>query len=369
MQYTNGLNFKGTYAEPNIKTKYVLAYKYDIGSTDGDVKKIRDTLEKLNFHRAEFDISEMKPSNGGKTLTLEVTDSHFIGKLVSGVEYYLTFNAKSVHDAAYNYNKDAITANQYKFKIDSVATPVIRIKRTATNKNDSEPSGKVNAKIDCETPGAIIKYGKTSVTTSGQTVTTPDNNKTIHTNAGTVTSATVKGLTASIEVTTNNLGSTEVPDIAGDGTYITAEKYFIKATASIGNKSADGYEGAFKTVLHYDFRGKDNTKDSRCKYNSEGNMGIYGAQTPEGASFTAGWPLTQNSPDRKDYQIAYEVKVNPNDNAAYSYYWCSWQLLTDFTLQVHCRTNWQDPADAECTYGQYIYGKNKHSYDWNPEND
>ena len=369
MQYTNGLNFKGTYAEPDIKTKYVLAYKYDIGSTDGDVKKIRDTLEKLNFHRAEFDISEMKPSNGGKTLTLEVTDSHFIGKLVSGVEYYLTFNAKSVHDSAYNYNKDAITANQYKFKIDSVATPVIRIKRTATNKNDSEPSGKVNAKIDCETPGATIRYNKTFVTTNGKTVTTDTNNLTVHTNAGNVTCNTVKELdtsgAASTLVTNNNSGSIEVTDIAGDGTYKTAEKYFIKATASVGTKTAEGYEGAFKTLLHYDFI---NNSNARCSYKGDGNMGIYGAQTPEGASFTAGWPLTQNSSGRSDYQVAYEVKVNAGDDKAYSYYWCSWQLLTDFTLQVNAGRNWQDPADAECTYGQYIYGKNKHFYEWNPEN-
>ncbi|MCR5080537.1 MAG: hypothetical protein K6B17_04250 [Treponema sp.] len=368
MQYTNGLDFSETNAKPDISTKYVLAYQYDIGAKSGKVADIRSTLEKLEYHKAEFDINDMTRSDDGKTLTLKVKDSHFIGNLVNGVEYYLTFDAACVHDAAYNYNTEAIAANEYKFKIDAVATPVIRINRTATNKKESEPSGKVNAKIDCETPDAIIKYQKTFVTTSGKTVTTNTNNSTVHTNAGNVTSATVKGLTASVLVTDKNTGSTVVTDIAGDGTYSTAEKYFIKATASIGSKSADGYEGAFKTVLHYDFVGRNNWSDARCSYNEAGNMGIYGAQTPEGASFTAGWPLTQNSSERKDYQIAYEKKVNPNNNAAYSYYWCSWQLLTDFTLQVHCRGSWQDPADAECTYGQYIYGRNKHSYDWNPEN-
>ena len=77
-----------------------------------------------------------------------------------------------------------------------------------------------------------------------------------------------------------------------------------------------------------------------------------GAQIPEANSYTPGWPLTQNVIDKgpDKYQVAYK---NGND-----YYWVSWQILSDFTLQTHA-SSYQNPANPKTTYCMSLYTNNQ----------
>ena len=350
MQYTNGLDMSGTNAVPDTETKYVLAYDLNIAdtTTDGKVANIRTVLEKLGYHKAEFDVTAAKLVNERKTLRLFVKDSDFVDCLRNGVEYFMTLTASSVRDDANNYlpGKEnsgfAVRENEYKFWVGPVATPVIRVNRTATNSSSTRPSAKTTYRIDCETPGATIEYAiDLSKTVPGETSTTDNDVK--YTKAGDIAVSTLKGLSVA-SLTTNNTGTTDGAAEIGDGSLDTAQKIYIKAVASkTGFTSSKGYEGAYKTVLHYKYtKGTSNTLTR-----------IHGSQAPEGTSSVAGFPLQLNNTDNTTYQVPYK---NSND-----YYWVSWQMVTDWTLQTYFK-NFQDPADPECSYGQYIYCLNKSVY-------
>lgn len=352
MQYTNGLDMSRTNAVPDTETKYVLAYDLKIAdaTADSKVAKIRTVLEKLGYHKAEFDVTAAKLVNDRKTLRLMVKDSDFVDCLRNGVEYFMTLTAGSVRDDANNYipGKEnsgyAIRENEYKFWVGPVATPVIRVNRTATNSRDTRPSAKTTYRIDCETPGATIKYKvDSSKTVTGTTSTTDNDVK--HTKAGDIDVSTLKGLTVeATPLTTSSAGTTDGPAQIGDGSLTTAQKIYIKAEASkTGFSASEGYEGAYKTVLHYKYtKGTTNTLTR-----------IHGSQAPEGTSSVAGFPLQLNNSDTKTYQVPYK---NSND-----YYWVSWQMVTDWTLQTYFN-NFQNPADPVCSYGQYIYCLNKKTY-------
>lgn len=350
MQYTNGLDMSGTYAVPDTETKYVLAYNLNIAdtTTDGKVAKIRTVLEKLGYHKAEFDVTAAKLVNERKTLRLFVKDSDFVDCLRNGVEYFMTLTASSVRDDANNYlpgkedSEFAIRENEYKFWVGPVATPVIRVDRTATNSSNTRPSAKTEYRIDCETPGATIEYAIDSTMTVAGTTSTTDN-EVEHTKAGDIDVSTLKGLSVA-SLTTNNTGTTDGAAKIGDGSLDTAQKIYIKAVArKTGFTASEGYEGAYKTVLHYKYtKGTTNTLTR-----------IHGSQAPEGTSSVAGFPLQLNNTDTKTYQVPYK---NSND-----YYWVSWQMVTDWTLQTYFK-NFQDPADPKCSYGQYIYCLNKSVY-------
>lgn len=347
MQYTNGLDMSGQNAVPDTETKYVLAYDLNIAdtTTDDKVAKIRTVLEKLGYHKAEFDVTAAKLVNERKTLRLFVKDSDFVDCLRNGVEYFMTLTASSVRDDANNYlpGKEnsgfAVRENDYKFWVGPVATPVIRVNRTATNSSDTTPSAKTTYKIDCETPGATIEYAiDLSKTVPGETSTT--DNEVKHTKADDIAVVDLNELSVE-SLTTNNTGTTDGAAEIGDGLLTTAQKIYIKAVASkTGFTDSEGYEGAYKTVLHYYF---DNRTLNR----------VHGSQAPEGTSSVAGFPMQLNNTVRETYQVPYK---NGGE-----YYWVSWQMVTDWTLQTYS-SNFQNPADPACSYGMYIYCKNKTTY-------
>lgn len=356
LQYTQGLNLSNTDAVPDISTKYVLKYEYNIADTTGVVKNLRDTLEKFNYHKAEFDIQSMTKSPDGTTLTLKVTDSDFIDCLKNGVEYSLTITSDSIYDKAYNYVKESETnagyfigADEYKFVIGPVATPVIRVNRKATNAVNDAPTGRTDIKIDCETPGVTITWGQKRTEKTGNNKAGVQFNSNIwHTNIDDLTSSSVTAI--SCDETINNVnGTTEIKNSVGDGSMNKASKTYIKAIATKTSMTAStaGYEGAFKTMLYYNKLGKNNSTNS---------FFVFGAQNPEGASYTSGWPLTQNVyGDRASYQIGYKN----GDNR----YWESWQILTEFMMQTNAGSGtFQSPAEPGCSYGQYIYGENVSYY-------
>lgn len=392
MQFTQGLDLTGTNALPDISTKYVLKYDYNIGDTTSGsvVSNIRNTLETLGYHKTEFDVQTLTKSTDGKTLTLTVTDSDFIDCLKNGVEYSLSLTAESIRDSAYNYlakskivggkdyaiaPKDNAVEPEYKFYVGPVATPVIRVNRKATNACNDAPTGFTDIKIDCETPGVTIKWGSQRNEADAEGYDFSDNDFTDgnknkikpsvlpvkHTAAAVMTVSAVKALECDKTISDIVYGTAEIENAVGDGSMDKASKTYIKAQATkVGmSASAEGYEGAFKTMLRYEEPsyytvdwndGGNGTLHGQNTYNGD-EFRVFGAQIPEGGSYTSGWPLTQNVKEhRYQYQIAYK-------GTGSNYYWESWQILTQFCMQTNSTNgNFQQPANPNCGYGEYIYG-------------
>lgn len=403
MQYTNGIVAKDGNMVPDLTTKYVLAYQYNIGDTSGTVAQLRGALERAGYHKAEIDASRMvKKDEAGTKWDLEIKDDDFIGGLVNGVEYKIIFKDLKVHDKAYNYYEGSElklngSNDSYKFWVGPVATPIIRVNRTATNGINDNPFGigedknsnygmsyadkftraaQTTFKIDCETPGATVKYGigqETSASVSpGFIETAAPNVET--TNKITDISSDKFGIDSTSGIQTDSnptlTNGTGAPIIIGKKENDISEKIYIKAQAEKANMdSAIGQEGAFKTVIHYylnlpDIENQDWRKDNKGGITKQTQieeddpiktpLRIYGAQVAEGSSYTAGWPLTQNGADRSDYQIAY----TNNDG---HFYWISWQILDKFTLQTYS-VDFQQDANPNLSYGVYHYCKNKNYY-------
>lgn len=415
MQYTNGIIAKGGNMVPDLTTKYVLAYEHNIGDTTKTVTDLRNVLERAGYHKAEIDYSRMHRENTedetnkipSKNWTLEIKDGDFIGGLVNGVEYKIIFNDFKVYDEAFNYytpprnTELELGSATYKFWVGPVATPVIRVNRTATNDTimDGKTHDPFNAsgefcvaqttfKIDCETPGATVKYGIKTLNTESDTNTLKSlaafedknlidgigigNNKgTTITIADLTKSQFNNDITCNSQATMQNGTSSKIGigDYNREVSRFISEKIYIKAVAQkSGMDSATGQEGAFKTVIHYYFSPNRRTDWSKAPGgNTSKNQGlintliekfgeniiktplrIHGAQLPEGSSYTAGWPLTQNGNYRRDYQIAF------TDGKDGHFYWMSWQVLSGFNLQTYS-VDFQNPANPDATYGMYYY--------------
>lgn len=405
MQYTNGIIAKGGNMVPDLTTKYVLAYEHNIGDTTKTVTEVRNVLEKAGYHKAEIDSSRMKSVDN--YLTLEIKDSDFIGGLVNGVEYKIIFNDFKVYDEAFNYytpprnSELKLEDSTYKFWVGPVATPVIRVNRTATNytqlndetnRNNYNPFNKdgksyvaqTHFKIDCETPDATVQYGieerKSDEFTEDYIAKLDCNDNDF--GKEWASKRYGKDLTYKIDdILTTDFNKIEITKKAnitnGTSTAISigtnentvSEKIYIRAQATktvLGTEVTEGKEGAFKTVLHYylDTSRTDWSIDSNGNQTKQYNflqdkkirntLRIHGAQIPEGSSYTAGWPLTQNGDDSSDYQIAF---TSGNGH----FYWVSWQILDKFNLQTFA-TNFQEPSNPDVTYGMYHYGKNINYY-------
>ena len=422
MQYTNGIVNKNGNMVPDLTTKYVLAYQYNIGDTTNTpegktVAELRKVLEKAGYHRAEIDASSRMKQNGNN-MTLEISNDDFTGDLVNGVEYKILFKNFTVRDEAYNSYSPADDSelklngsnDSYKFWVGPIATPIIRVNRTATNGIDDNPfdegavpdhpvdiaelktgaaqftrAARTTFKIDCETPGATVKYGKETKLNEGvkesEIAGLPtgnfqyeDRNSGIIGQENTkkiddISSSIFKSIAATIDETITN-GTSRAIEIGTNENYIS-EKIYIKAQATkTGMGSATGQEGAFKTVIHY-YLNLPDIENQDWRRNVNGNatrhqqtikdgdpiktpLLISGSQVPEATSYTAGWPLIQSGEPRSNYQIAY---TNGNGH----FYWVSWQILDKFTLQTYS-VDFQNPANPDVTYGMYHYCKNKAYY-------
>lgn len=429
MQYTNGIVEKNGNMVPDLTTKYVLAYQYNIGDTTNTpegktVAELRKVLEKAGYHRAEIDASSRMKQNGNN-MTLEIDDDDFTGDLVNGVEYKILFKNFTVRDEAYNSYSPADDSelklngsnDSYKFWVGPVATPIIRVNRTATNGINDNPfdegavpdhpvdiaelktgaaqftrAARTTFKIDCETPGATVQYGirkenSTPVSTDTIKKLNIDGNKEGVEYTNTIPDLSFNGFNG-IQINSDPIITYGTSRAFGIGTNSNeiSEKIYIKAQATKAPMdSAIGQEGAFKTVIHYylnyqddnningsvggDWRKNNNGGDTRHGLNKiikEGDdiktpLLISGSQVPEGTSYTAGWPLIQSGEPRSNYQIAYTGEENTDDYK--HFYWVSWQILDKFNLQTYS-VNFQDPANPNVTYGMYHYCKNKRYYGW-----
>lgn len=362
---THGLVESGDVWIPDTSTKYVL--EFETGLDDAD---IRNALETAGYHRYEVDVTSYRVTGSGSdTITITLPEP-----LPDGREWECVISAGSFRDAGGN----TLGEESWRFWSDKTATPVVRVDRysqgegsvqpivsggsitgyytfVAQDKNHS-PSGYVRARIDCETPGAVIGYGTVlgarvtiddSLPLPGDEHRGPDNKDD---NTDDITNDGINGITTSSTYT----GYFPL----GDGELDTACKYYVAATAtkaaSGGEPALDpsdrGYEGAFKSIILYRDPG------------SGGNYTRFQGSNIEGGMPTiSGFPLRDADPDLRFTKHAYQ----DGDD----WYWHSWEIVSDWYNQS-ARQNWQtNPNYILNSYGDYLYTYQKTYYGGGPWTD
>jgi hypothetical protein len=172
------------YMVPDITTKWVLDYQYQIHATTAPVSNIRAALTNVGFRRQQIAVtSTANVGISGSTVTITLPEP-----LLPGLQWDLFYDAGTFTDLAGNPAAE-VTAASHWFWSRGVQTPVIRVDRksydgraaaTGTGNNSSFIHDGVNAaqtyaangyagtiasfntvayRIETETPGGRIFYG------------------------------------------------------------------------------------------------------------------------------------------------------------------------------------------------------------------
>jgi hypothetical protein len=321
---THGLINNGTSYIPDTATKYVLKFEYGLDNDTNDVyADIRNIFDKAGYLQQGIDVHANQVEVDGSTVTVKVNNLAYLpnGKLPDGRIWDISINAGAFIDAAGNLSLPLNTV----IWSGKTAVPVIRVNRTSNNHFDGiiadvtalPPSTtnirgvsgtKVQYRIDCVTPGAVISYAEilnayvANIPAGGAAGNSDSSIQDIP--AGTLESAGIAN---------SYIAGTNFRTI-GDNSLYTARKDYIAANAKRSNlgPSDRGYEGVFKTVVVY----RDlNVNDYIIKFE--------GSNVNGGVPSIAGFPLRIN--DYRTSKYAYKNDTNPKD-----YIWITWEIVSDF---------------------------------------
>jgi len=372
---THGLlkNGSGQYTgTPDTNTKYVLNYALGIDGTSAAVVNLRNAFNAAKFNWQEIDVTSPSPTI---TIVNEILTVQ-LERLKDGRQWKIEFEGPSGNmDGAYRDEAGNTFAgwgasNNYWFWSEKTAEPVIRVNRISNNISlDSQNTTananvapyamalatKVQYRIDCETPDAVIYYntwnrgGFTGTEEQiaalpiqerrgqgkGVAIVTPNMTQTDNTYRAlsydgpqnSIIEDATSGELAAIVITQNaqnTFTANTTTTAIGDDSLYTARKDYITAAASRTNLSGSvrGYEGAFKTVVIYrniDFM--ENTADL-VKYEA--------TTTRNGAVTIAGFPMNYNNLTGISSRYAYRSPQTGNTNGNIDWVWISWEIVSEF---------------------------------------
>ncbi|MDR1218590.1 MAG: hypothetical protein LBK73_03160 [Treponema sp.] len=179
-------------------------------------------------------------------------------------------------------------------------------------------------RIDCRTPGAIIKYGMDSNETSS-----------IKQSVDGIPIAT--GITMPLTASTSY--SAALP--LGSDSKTNGFKYGIIATATNDGKTETAYEAAYRSVLIYNGRDADNDLGDKKPV----QIWVRGGDSMSpGQNMTPGFPISWDENDRKGIRLMTRL----NDSAVGKWYWVTWELTT--AAYVHFIEG-STPDDVNSGYG------------------
>jgi len=365
---THGIKSDGTHYVPDTDTKYVLNFNSDLNNGT-----LRPLLNDAKYLWQEIEVvNEDKVSGSGSNTITVVLDT-----LPSGRQWKVEIDANSFRDRASNYFEGWGGANSgYWFWSAQTAQPVVRVERVSNNRAHSGSFGtlqtNVRYRIDCVTVGAVLTYGEwnrgdtfpqtpTIAQLRGEGMGTaridaamPGGNApyVANANSGDQNSIIEDASVTEIETTlheriTNAYTMGEVRTI-GDLSYYTARKDYIGASAKRSNltASAQGYEGAFKTVIVY--RGVDaQVGDNFLK--------IEATNTRNGAVTIAGFPMWYNDMTGEGSKFAFR---NGGANSNSDYIFITWEIVSEF---------WQvSPVSRSDVYPGVLYDNGVNNNSWYP---
>jgi hypothetical protein len=229
---------------------------------------------------------------------------------------------------------------------------------SATSATKLIPTGYAKVRIDCETPGAVVKFklytdatnnGATSGTNAPSSTTTYDEN-------GLISNIGDKAI-STMTATPTVAYSIDQWIIVGDGKYNSARKDYVSAqataptAASTMSASVLGYEGVFKTVVHYISRYRNTA--------GWGQDPVYVEETVtdqiqiQGGTFNGGMPSIPGFPLRDAVSGTDSQRYNQNsylqsDNS--NHYWVTYDIISEYSiLSVTGSTGWSQMY----SYGAY----------------
>ena len=385
MKLTQGIQASGA---PDQTTKYVLAPEYGLFGTTGTVNDIRTVLAKTGYHQHKVDVNSSAVAISGDTVTITFND-----KIEDGQHWILLVDSTCFRDNAKNFYAGMTTASPaYNFWSKQVAQPVVRVDRYSHNIgahepkldsapadgyqvvssvstqdiltwNDNDtayntasatsatkliPTGYAKVRIDCETPGAVIKFKVyTNATNNGATSGTnaaPDT--ATYDTHGKVSNISDKATSTMADTPTvaYTLGQWIV---VGDGKHNSARKDYVCAQATAPTSassmadSALGYEGVFKTVVHSTANNAENAKQVQ----------IQGGTFNGGMPSIPGFPLRDavTGDDSKRYnQNSYQT----NGTNTADHYWVTYDIVSEYSILLVVNASGWSQNYSYGSYGQ-----------------
>jgi hypothetical protein len=336
---THGLMESNNTYVPDISTKYVLHFSQGL-----DNAALRPVFERAKYLWQEIDVTTGQVTGEG-TDTITITMDALPDGRVWGVEV----SAGAFRDDAGNTFAGWTNANAHRFWSDKVAKPVIRVERISHNNATTAPATRTRFRIDCETPGAEVKYGTienkvSTITDITDSMTNPakysfGTSGAYNSDKADAAVSELSGLAATLSYTPP---AGTFPTI-GDGNLYTARKDYIKATATRNNVSGypnlaasdAGYEGAFKTLLVYRVTrtASDATIDSSTGFPRRW-VKFEGANIYGGQPTIPGFPLSNNDMSGTKSKYAYPQVVVPgstgNGNLPTDWIWITWEIVSEW---------------------------------------
>lgn len=342
----NGATRNGTSLVNDTTTKYIL--NFDKNDTDTDLVSAF-TSETIHRHIVTVPVVSSNVSTNGKDLTITLGKSYKLP--VKGAKYTLSIPANCVTDKVQNKNaikSETVTAA-------GVEAPVIRMYKpsyeltgisgsTTTPENiaantkaavaDMTKAQSAQIRIDCQTPGATIKYGSTPLLINGS-------NNTKVTTVNTRGKFTTKTPDATIPATinTNYTANSKIPLASGNDSYKVdtydhafGMKIAIAATATANGKTETAYEYAARTVLKfhigtYSGDGKGSTSaDITGLTFKDLKVWVIGGDSAYGSNTLDPFPLSWGKSSDFKMMAGSHTANQGNDNMTGNWYWVTWDI-------------------------------------------
>lgn len=325
--YTQGQNgaTKGNDSKltNDTTTKYVL--NFDKEPTDTDLVNL---FVNNGWNKVEIPVVSSAVTVSGKVLTVDLSGMYKLP--VMGAKYKLTIPVGTVTDEVQNSNAEYVSS----VTALGVEPPVIRInkgKQMITSSGSTANSSVImpdtaQMRIDCQTPGATIYFGKTEKKTTDYPIiksnyyydTKSNAEKTIPT-VPTVSGTESEKYTATTLLT---LGTSISSYENATGLKVAIAAYAQKDST----KSAYAYEYATRTVLKLNLNGNGYAVDDdmRDEFNKR-KVWVVGGDSSYGGNSIDTFPLEWH--DSKKFKLMKSDSGWGADNKS-KWYWISWDITT-----------------------------------------
>ena len=307
-------------------TKYVLKYGYD-----NDEKALVDELIDKNKHVVSVPVvSSAVTVEGGKTLTVDLGGTYKLP--VKGATYTLAIPANVVTDSFQNKNKEDLDREITAKGIEPVTIRVNRQSQSITSSGTTSTSSvtqpdTAKVRMDCRTPGAIIRYSLNS-----------SKSKIVHVNRSPEffeTKTDDAKVSDSYGETYSSGNSIPLGNTISEYNNAEGMKFAIAARAEKGGANSEpSYEYVTRTVLKLMITGESDSRgETGSKIYENGKylqfqdlkVWVFGGDAPYGGNTLDPFPLAWN--DSSYFKLMSGNWTNNYDLQGY-WYWVSWDITT-----------------------------------------